>query len=174
MPCENHSKSTEHDGNNACCCDKGIVHAHTEKTEVVIARCPGTGSQTIQCTVLAEQGPTLLKSWSSDRLCLQTATQPQRTEKNIDLLGLKPENGTAPTPMAETTARVVLTRGLSVGCVCVCVCVCVQGSFQKGGGSMEGVSGWVQPPLCDIPSGCCSFTGPWTVPPPQHPVVLSC
>ena len=19
------------------------------------------------------------------------------------------------------------------------------------------------PPLCDIPSGCCSFTGPWTV-----------
>ena len=19
-------------------------------------------------------------------------------------------------------------------------------------------------PLCDIPSGCCSFTGPWTVP----------
>ena len=20
-----------------------------------------------------------------------------------------------------------------------------------------------QPPLCDIPSGCCSFTGPWTV-----------
>ena len=20
-----------------------------------------------------------------------------------------------------------------------------------------------RPPLCDIPSGCCSFTGPWTV-----------
>ena len=19
-------------------------------------------------------------------------------------------------------------------------------------------------PLCDIPSGCCSFTGPWTIP----------
>ena len=25
--------------------------------------------------------------------------------------------------------------------------------------------GWVHP-LCDIPSGCCSFTGPWTVHPP--------
>ena len=23
--------------------------------------------------------------------------------------------------------------------------------------------GGVQPPLCDIPSGCCFFTGPWTV-----------
>ena len=22
---------------------------------------------------------------------------------------------------------------------------------------------WLNPPLCDIPSGCCSFTGPWTV-----------
>ena len=23
--------------------------------------------------------------------------------------------------------------------------------------------GALLPPLCDIPSGCCSFTGPWTV-----------
>ena len=22
---------------------------------------------------------------------------------------------------------------------------------------------WSSAPLCDIPSGCCSFTGPWTV-----------
>ena len=32
---------------------------------------------------------------------------------------------------------------------------------------------WVWRPLCDIPSGCCSFTGPWTVtrsaPPPPTP-----
>ena len=25
------------------------------------------------------------------------------------------------------------------------------------------VEGDAPPPLCDIPSGCCSFTGPWTV-----------
>ena len=26
-----------------------------------------------------------------------------------------------------------------------------------------GLAGQAIPPLCDIPSGCCSFTGPWTV-----------
>ena len=37
------------------------------------------------------------------------------------------------------------------------------GLLLKGGGS-SWVGGWVWlPPLCDIPSGCCSFTGPWTV-----------
>ena len=30
--------------------------------------------------------------------------------------------------------------------------------FEGKGGYL----GWI-PPLCDIPSGCCSFTGPWTV-----------
>ena len=25
------------------------------------------------------------------------------------------------------------------------------------------ISGTIGGPLCDIPSGCCSFTGPWTV-----------
>ena len=30
-----------------------------------------------------------------------------------------------------------------------------------GGGVQEG--GGVLAPLCDIPSGCCSFPGPWTV-----------
>ena len=29
----------------------------------------------------------------------------------------------------------------------------------RGRGGGEGVAA----PLCDIPSGCCSFTGPWTV-----------
>ena len=32
---------------------------------------------------------------------------------------------------------------------------------------LQGVHGCrarpINPPLCDIPSGCCSFTGPWTV-----------
>ena len=28
----------------------------------------------------------------------------------------------------------------------------------------QGGGGRCAPPLCDIPSGCCSFTGPWTVP----------
>ena len=46
-------------------------------------------------------------------------------------------------------------------------------------GLFLGVGGWVGPaglgggtPLCDIPSGCCSFTGPCTPPPPPS-VVLS-
>ena len=29
--------------------------------------------------------------------------------------------------------------------------------LPTGGGGADGA------PLCDIPSGCCSFTGPWTV-----------
>ena len=32
--------------------------------------------------------------------------------------------------------------------------MCISGG---GGGSLSST------PLCDIPSGCCSFTGPWTV-----------
>ena len=32
----------------------------------------------------------------------------------------------------------------------------------KGGGGV-GALGPAESPLCDIPSGCCSFTGPWTV-----------
>ena len=32
-----------------------------------------------------------------------------------------------------------------------------RGGTKFGGGLL------CQPPLCDIPSGCCSFTGPWTV-----------
>ena len=45
-------------------------------------------------------------------------------------------------------------------------------AFFKGGligggwvglGGGGGWGGWTPPPLCDIPSGCCSFTGPWTV-----------
>ena len=32
--------------------------------------------------------------------------------------------------------------------------------FRGGGG---GWCGTPPPPPCDIPSGCCSFTGPWTV-----------
>ena len=32
----------------------------------------------------------------------------------------------------------------------------------RGGLQIQG-SGPYPPPLCDIPSGCCSFTGPWTV-----------
>ena len=36
--------------------------------------------------------------------------------------------------------------------------------FRWGGGGSAGAGrGPTQPPLCDIPSGCCSFTGPWTV-----------
>ena len=35
------------------------------------------------------------------------------------------------------------------------------GHFGLGGGGAPG--GGVTPPLRDIPSGCCSFTGPWTV-----------
>ena len=32
------------------------------------------------------------------------------------------------------------------------------------GGSRGGRGGgWGGTPLCDIPSGCCFFTGPWTV-----------
>ena len=27
----------------------------------------------------------------------------------------------------------------------------------------DALEGGEVPPLCDIPSGCCSFTGPWTV-----------
>ena len=39
-----------------------------------------------------------------------------------------------------------------------------QGSSSGVAGSTGAgwVAGWVHPP-CDIPSGCCSFTGPWTV-----------
>ena len=36
-----------------------------------------------------------------------------------------------------------------------------EGHFGLEGG--EGVRGVTPPPLCDIPSGCRSFTGPWTV-----------
>ena len=35
------------------------------------------------------------------------------------------------------------------------------GCIGRGGGG--GGGGRDPPPLCDIPSGCCSFTGPWTV-----------
>ena len=30
-------------------------------------------------------------------------------------------------------------------------------------GAVAGAEGYDMCPLCDIPSGCCSFTGPWTV-----------
>ena len=33
-----------------------------------------------------------------------------------------------------------------------------QGTWREGGGLLG-----LMRPLCDIPSGCCSFTGPWTV-----------
>ena len=32
----------------------------------------------------------------------------------------------------------------------------------RGGGGGQSIP-LAPPPLCDIPSGCCSFTGPWTV-----------
>ena len=35
------------------------------------------------------------------------------------------------------------------------------GGLSKGGGGVD-TALWLDP-LCDIPSGCCSFTGPWTV-----------
>ena len=47
--------------------------------------------------------------------------------------------------------------------------ICLDRSWQ-GGGYIQGVEGAnphpitsEPPPLCDIPSGCCSFTGPWRV-----------
>ena len=40
----------------------------------------------------------------------------------------------------------------------VCV-VCVRGGYF----AEQGVPDAVPAPQCDIPSGCCSFTGPWTV-----------
>ena len=39
------------------------------------------------------------------------------------------------------------------------------GLLFRGGGGLRG-GGAIShppPPLCDIPSGCCFFTGPWTV-----------
>ena len=38
-------------------------------------------------------------------------------------------------------------------------CAC----FEFNGVFSQPVPEWVPLPLCDIPSGCCSFTGPWTV-----------
>ena len=35
-----------------------------------------------------------------------------------------------------------------------------EGELSEGAG---GAFGFNTAPLCDIPSGCCSFTGPWTV-----------
>ena len=32
-----------------------------------------------------------------------------------------------------------------------------------GGSTPPPPSVYITAPLCDIPSGCCSFTGPWTV-----------
>ena len=34
--------------------------------------------------------------------------------------------------------------------------------WREGGGGALGGDGGARPP-CDIPSGCCFFTGPWTV-----------
>ena len=33
----------------------------------------------------------------------------------------------------------------------------------RGGGLVSALTGKAPPPLCDIPSSCCCFTGPWTV-----------
>ena len=37
------------------------------------------------------------------------------------------------------------------------------GRSLRPGLALRGRGSSAQPPLCDIPSGCCSFTGPWTV-----------
>ena len=76
--------------------------------------------------------------------------------RGIDLAG-----GPVPTTKVRWSPR----QGLSIAsfsCCQIFTAIHTYGqSFpQRGGGPRGGV---LDPPLCDIPSGCCSFTGPWTV-----------
>ena len=61
-------------------------------------------------------------------------------------------------------AACVFRRMVGAPCPAPCLsCDLLLSSWSTGvvgdaGGTKHGVY-----PLCDIPSGCCSFTGPWTV-----------